>query len=183
MARYPGALRMTESKASTAAGMQRKAPLTRGAQNFISGTPPEAGGEGESRGEQPCQQKADASHAQGDGPALAQKSLYGLAEGVRRAEIAVHGAAQVAGVKAEDVVFSGARLAQGAHAFGIQAGIEFTFVGIEAGSQADQRRRKQSAEQDERGDGSQFSREACVRFSMPRFLRRIFCIEPTWRAS
>src|ERR1700736_5378376 len=113
-----------------------------GAQNFISRTAPQAGSEGESRGQQPCQQEANASHAHGDGPALAQKTLYRLAEGVRRAEIAVDGAAEVSGVKAEDVVFAGARLAQGAPALGVQGRVEFALVSIETGSQTDQRGRK-----------------------------------------
>ncbi len=55
---------------------------------------------------------------------------------MRSAEIAVDGAAEVAGVKAENVVFTGARLAQGADTFGVEAGVEFALVGIEAGSQA-----------------------------------------------
>jgi hypothetical protein len=49
-------------------------------------------------------------------------------------------------------VFTGARLAQGAHTFGVQAGVEFALVGIETGSQAHQRGRKQSAQQDEPSD-------------------------------
>src|SRR5258706_15420944 len=55
-----------------------------GTQNFISWTAPKAGGEGESRGQQPCQQKANASDTHGDGPALTQETLYRLAEGMGR---------------------------------------------------------------------------------------------------
>src|SRR6266481_73418 len=118
-----------------------------GPQNFISRAVPEAGGESGSRGKQPCQQKANANHAHGDRPTLAQKTLYRLAESMRRAKIAVDGAAEVSGIKAEDVVFTGARLAQGAHTLGVQAGIEFALIGIEAGSQAHQRGRNQSTQQ------------------------------------
>src|SRR5208282_4039004 len=80
---------------------------------------------------------------------------HGLAERMRSAEIAVQRAPEIASVKIKNVVFSGARLTQGAHTFGIQAGIEFAFVGVEAGREAHQRGRKQSAQQDERGDGPQ----------------------------
>src|ERR1700688_1808137 len=69
-----------------------KSATDAGTENFISRKATEAHCEGENRGQQPCQQEANAGHAQGDGPALAQKTLYRLAEGVRRAEIAVDGA-------------------------------------------------------------------------------------------
>jgi len=42
--------------------------------------------------QQPRQQQANAGHAQSDRPALAQKALHGLAEGMRSAEIAVQAA-------------------------------------------------------------------------------------------
>jgi len=99
-----GALRITESRARTAAGMQRKR-----AQVIPSSRIPEhatAGGEGSSNASKPRQQQANAGHAQSDRPALAQKALHGLAEGMRSAEIAVPGGAKIPGVVAENVVFA-----------------------------------------------------------------------------
>jgi len=64
----------------------------------------------------------------------------------------VPGGAKIPGVVAENVVFARPRLAQGANAFGAEAGIEFPLVGIETGSEAHQRGRKQAAEQDDRDD-------------------------------
>src|SRR5437899_1228767 len=138
-------------------------------QNFISRAAPEARREGESRGQQPCQQKANSSNAHGNGPALAQEALYRLAESMRSAKIAVDRAAEVSHVKTEDVLFTGPRLAQGAHTFGVQAWVEFALVGIKAGSQPHQRRRKQSAQQDERSDRSELLGEALCDFPGPRF--------------
>jgi small neutral amino acid transporter SnatA (MarC family) len=56
-------------------------------------------------------------------------------------------------------MFAGAGLAQSANAFRVQAGIEFAFVGIEAGSHANERRGQQSAEQDECGHCTQAPRD------------------------
>ena len=109
------------------------------AENLIGWAIPEAGGEGQGRSEQPREQKSDAGDMRGDGPTFAQETLHRLAEGMGSAEIAMRRATEVAGVKAEDVVFAGARLVHGAHALSAQAGVEFVFVSVEARSHADQR--------------------------------------------
>src|SRR5258708_20315780 len=127
-----------------------------GTENFISWTAPKAGGEGESRGQQPCQQKANASDTHGDGPALTQETLYRLAESMRGAEIAVNRVAEVAGIKAENVVFTSARLAQAAHTFAVPAALEFPLVAIQTASHAHQRGRKHPAKKHDHADRSKF---------------------------
>ena len=89
------------------------------------------------------------------------------------AEIAVNSAAEIAGIEAENVMLTGARLTQGAHAFSVEAGIEFTLVGVESGSQAHQRGGKQSAQQNERGD----CREMACYFPEQAFPERQFPYE------
>ena len=76
---------------------------------------------------------------------------------MRDAEIAVERAAQVAVVEADKVMFACARLVQGPHAFSAKAGIKGVFVGVEARRHTNESGRKQTAEQNKRKDGREFS--------------------------